>query len=140
MKTKQKRVAPFIAVTILWLLLIPTAVMLCTKLVGWPLDLTLLILLPILAVWIPASYPLAILGNNLHESGRDVRFSLRALVRFALLGVIAVSLSATAMVAYALYRSGAYWGIVVCVGLVTLFIPLTIRVLRGAIHEITRST
>ncbi len=45
-----------VALTLMWIILAPAMFLLFTKVLGWPLDLALVILTPILTIWIPASY------------------------------------------------------------------------------------
>ncbi len=44
-----------VAVTVTWAVVIPFEVLFFTRVVKWPLDLTILMLLPIVVIWVPGS-------------------------------------------------------------------------------------
>jgi hypothetical protein len=107
MKSTKGDVFTIIAITSMWVCAIPLEVLLFTTFVKWPLDLTLLILMPFVLIWMPASYPLAIAGNRCHQKGEGFGLSSDTLIRFAVLGVLTSVLSAVTVFLYGLLGSGA---------------------------------
>ena len=105
--THQSDVFTIISVTGMWVCTIPLEVLALTRFVKWPLDLTLLILVPFVLIWMPVSYPLAIAGNRRYQRGEGLGLSSHTLIRFAVLGVLTGVLSAVTIFLYGLLQSGA---------------------------------
>jgi hypothetical protein len=126
-----------IAITFMWLITIPAEFIFWIRVVDWSINLTLLINLPILGVWIPASYPLAIEANERYRRGRETR-STDVLNRSMLLGGLSASLAACSVWLYSLYRVMMYSGIVTVSLLMCLLIWVVARIVRQLVRGIRR--
>jgi hypothetical protein len=129
-----------VAVTIMWLIAIPLELLFWINVVGWPLDLALLLSLPIIAVWIPLGYPVAIAGNERYQSGVGPDHSPGVLARSGLLGVLSGALSVCAVWLYMLFHAGMYWGIAIVGLLGCLLVWFTAHVARQLLRRISRAT
>jgi hypothetical protein len=110
-----------LSITIMWLITIPLALLFWIKVIGWSVNLTLLIVLPILGIFLPVSYPLAIEGNERFKKGEGLELSSGILLRSGLLGLLGGTLSCCAIWLYALLSENVYWGIAI-VGLVVVLL------------------
>ena len=127
-----------IAVTVMWLVTIPFVLFFWMNVVGWPIDLTLLICLPILAVCIPVSYPLAIAGNERYRNGNGLDLSPNILARFGLLGILSGVLSVCAIELYMLFHAAMYWGVVIVGSLACVSVFVIAHVVRQLLRVVVR--
>jgi hypothetical protein len=127
------------AITIMWLLAIPLELLFWINVVGWPLDLALLLSLPIMAVWIPLGYPMAIAGYERYQSGAGPDHSPGALARSGLLGVLSGAPSVCAVWLYMLLHAAMYCGIAIVGLLGSLLVWFTAHVARQLLRRM-RST
>ena len=88
----SKSSSSIIAVTVMWLLTIPGTLYFSTKVLQFPWDLTLLLLVPVFIIWVPASYSLIAATNRKYDSRELPELPSAARLRLGLLGVLTVLL------------------------------------------------
>jgi len=126
-----------VAITLTWLITIPLELLFWVNVVGWSLELTLLITLPIMGVLIPISYPIAVLGNERFRRGEDF-LTADVLWRSGWLGVWGALLSACAVWLYMLFLDAQYWGLLIVVLPAISLIGVVIHYVRKLIRQIGR--
>jgi hypothetical protein len=105
-----------LAVSIMWLLVVPLELFLFLKLLQWPVDFTLLILVPILLTWIIGSYPLVLASNERYLRGESLALSGNMTRDLALIAVCLSIVCGAAVFAYLLLKSSWYF-LMILVGL-----------------------
>ena len=119
----------------MWLIVGPLEVLFFVRLVGWPLDLALLILVPILVVWIPFSYRLAIAGNDRHRRGEEAA-PYTEFARFGLLGVLTGVLSTLSVFGAAMLRAESLVGTLVVLSIAIPCLWAAVLIARRSLTEL----
>jgi hypothetical protein len=127
-----------VALTLTWLVTIPLELLFWIRVIGWPLDLTLLITLPIMGVLIPVSYPIAIIGNERFRYG-EAFLPAEALGRSGWLGVLGALLSVCAVWLYMLLHDAQYWRLLIVGVLAFLLVGVVIHTVRKLLSQIGRA-
>jgi hypothetical protein len=130
---------PVLIVTAMWVIGLWMLYWMFVSVIRWPLELVVLLLLPILLTWIPVSYPLAIIGHRKSQKGEAVAFTWETIVQFFVVGILLVPASAGGAWLYMLTRRASNVGIVIA-GLFELVCAMGIllcfrRILRGLSRE-----
>ena len=110
MADTHRRLVGAIAVTLMWAAIIPVMFLLFTKGVGMPLRLTSFLLAPILVIWVPASYPIAIAGDERYRRGEGLDLPPKALAATGGLGLVTGLLGTCALFLDVMLQSAAYAG------------------------------
>lgn len=125
-----------VALVLTWAFTLVTNVLFFTRVVRWPLDLTLLMLLPFTVILFPGSFSLAMAGNERHQRGEGLDLTSRFFMLAGLLGLLTAAL--TALVVWLYVTIGAGWRLLSVV-LVTAGLACiwgVARVFREIINEV----
>lgn len=125
-----------VGLTITWAMVIGVTVFLFTRMATWPLDLTLLILLPIVVIWAPVSYFLAVAGNERYQRGEGLGLSSQVVARSALAGVLTGAISTITVWLYIALEDGFYFGSAVVVVLGFLCMWGVVHLLRQLVAAV----
>lgn len=136
MRRERSDLFPVVAITVTWMVTIPLLLYFFIRIVGWPRDFTLLVVLPFVSIWLPLSYPLSVVHNRRYRDGGDLGLSSDMLTRAGLLGVLTSALSVGAVLLYAFYHAKTWWGILLVAvgGAVCLW--AAVRVMRGILKGV----
>lgn len=79
------------------------------KVVGWPIDLTVVMVTPMILFFAITGVPVSIAANERYNSGRGLGLSSGVLTRFGLLGILAGTFSVSVLYTYLVsdYQLGA---------------------------------
>jgi len=102
--------ATIIAITIMWLVTIPSVLLFFTRIIGWPWDFTLLMSVPFFMFFIAGGYPIAIAGGERSRRGLGFCLPPRALVRFSVFSLPIGLVSLSAVWVYGQLKAGIYFG------------------------------
>jgi hypothetical protein len=102
-----------IAVTVAWLLTTALGWLVLRRIMKLPFDLTALLFVPVLLIWLPTSYRLAIAGNRRFRRNDSLSLSWNTLRRFGLLGVVTAAIIVMAIWIYGLYHAHAYLSMII---------------------------
>jgi hypothetical protein len=126
-----------LALTLTWVITIPLELLFWVAVVGWSLELALLISVPILVIWIPLSYLLAIAANDNPKTASGIDRPNRVHEASGLLGILSGSLSACAVWLNTLMHSGYHFGAVFVMLLMCGVIWAVLRTSRSLLKRVS---
>lgn len=126
-----------LAVTLTWVITIPLQLLFWVAVVGWPVELALLISVPILVIWIPLSYPVAIAANENNKTAAGSDRPARVHEGWGLLGILSGSLSVCTVWLNTLMHSGYYLGSVFVMLLMCGVIWAVLRTSRSLLKRVS---